>query len=71
MHKLADGRGAAAVAVCQAMCCDIGIPSLTIQLITEQAALASVFWAGRLRALPPHCWLRRPRFAEAAKTYLV
>ncbi len=54
VHKLADDRGAAAIAVCQAMRCDTGMPSRVIRLSTEQATRASVFWAGRVRA-------RRPR----------
>ena len=41
---------AAAIAVCQAMRCDTGMPSRVIRLSSEQAALASVFWAGRGRA---------------------
>src|ERR671917_492714 len=54
VHKSGDGRGAAAIAVFHAVRCDTGMPSRVIRLSTEQAALASVFWAGRVRA-------RRPR----------
>ncbi len=54
VHKPADGRGAAAIAVVHAVRCDTGMPSLLIRLSTGQATLASVFWAGRVRA-------RRPR----------
>src|SRR4051812_33902221 len=48
------GVGSAAIAVCQAMRCDTGMPSRVIRLSTEQATRASVFWLGRVRA-------RRPR----------
>ena len=54
VHKSADGRGAAAIAVRQAVRCDTGMPSRVIRLSTEQPTRASVFWAGRVRA-------RRPR----------
>ena len=54
VHKSAVGRGSAAIAVCQAMRCDTGMPSRVIRLSTEQATRASVFWLGRVRA-------RRPR----------
>ena len=54
VHKSAVGRGSAAIAICQAMRCDTGIPSRVIRLSTEQATRASVFWLGRVRA-------RRPR----------
>ncbi len=50
VHKSADDRGAAAIAAFQAVRCDTGMPSRVIRLSTEQAALASVFWAGRVRA---------------------
>jgi hypothetical protein len=49
VHKSADGRGAAAIAAFQAVRCDTGMPSRVIRLSTEQATLASVFWAGRVR----------------------
>src|SRR3954463_9471143 len=48
------GVGSAAIAVCQGMRCDTGMPSRVIRLSTEQATRASVFWLGRVRA-------RRPR----------
>ena len=48
------GMRSAAIAVCQAMRCDTGMPSRVIRLSTEQATRASVFWLGRVRA-------RRPR----------
>src|SRR3954464_13345172 len=54
VHKSAVGRGSAAIAVCQAMRCDTGMPSRVIRLSPEQATRASVFWRGRVRA-------RRPR----------
>ena len=50
VHKSADGRGAAAVAVVHAVRCDTGMPSRVIRLSTEQPTLASVFWPGRVRA---------------------
>src|SRR3954471_511299 len=54
VHKSAVGRGSAAIAICQAMRCDTGMPSRIIRLSAEQATRASVFWLGRVRA-------RRPR----------
>jgi hypothetical protein len=50
VHKSADGRGSAPVAVFQTVRCDTGIPSLVIRLSTEQAARVSAFWLGRVRA---------------------
>ena len=54
VHKSADGRRSAALAVFQAVRGDTGIPSRVIRLSTAQANRASVFWLGRVRA-------RRPR----------
>lgn len=48
--KTGDGHGAAAVATVQVVRCDTGMPSRAIRLSTEQATLASVLWAGRVRA---------------------
>jgi hypothetical protein len=46
VRKSDDGRGAAGIAVSQAVRCDAGMPSRVIRLSTEQATRASVFWAG-------------------------
>ena len=50
VHKSADDRGAAAIATCEAMRRDTGMPSRAIRLSTEQATRASVFWLDRVRA---------------------
>ncbi len=54
VHKSANGRGSAAVVVCQAVRCDTGMPSRVIRSSTEQPTRASVFWPSGVRA-------RRPR----------
>jgi hypothetical protein len=50
VHKSADGRESAAIAALQAMRWDTGMPSRVIRLSAAQAARASVFWLGRVRA---------------------
>jgi hypothetical protein len=50
VRKSVHGYGAAVIAAFQAIRCDTGMPSRVIRLSSEQAALASVFWAGRVRA---------------------
>jgi len=53
VHKSADGYGAAGIDAFQAVCCDTGMPSWVTRLSTEQAALASVVWTGKVQALRP------------------
>ena len=54
VRKSADGYRVAGIAAFQVIRCDTGMPSRVTRLSIEQAALASVFWAGKVRA-------RRPR----------